>query len=90
MRGNSWRLTLGAALMIVALAGFVIADDHTPYYNTGCAAIVPRSGRLIHCSGWTPTAYDAVKIVMWAALIVGAILVAVGLIRTWRAAPGNV
>jgi hypothetical protein len=39
------------------------------------------SGRTI---GWSQNVYDAVRIASWALLIIGALLVATGLIVYWR------
>jgi hypothetical protein len=66
-------LVVGVLLLIVAVAGFVITPQHAP----------DACGQFSFCdiSVWSQSTYDAARIGTWAALIVGAVLVLLGLIR---------
>ena len=71
----------GAALLIAAVAGFVVVPEHAPQFVCGGFGEVTSSDQ---CAGWSRTAYDVAKIATWALLIVGALLVVMGLIRYAR------
>jgi hypothetical protein len=82
-------IALGVLLLIAAVVGFVIVPEHVPMDEQlgqcGGPLTLPYPGpcRIVHY-GFSQTLYDAVKIATWAALIVGAVLVALGLIRFAR------
>jgi hypothetical protein len=61
------------------VAGFVIVPEHKP-------RLAPAAGwwGSPYHVGWSRAAYDAARIGMWALLIVGALVVAVGLINYAR------
>jgi hypothetical protein len=65
-------------LLIAAVAGFVIVPEHKPQFS--CAGW----GFGVQCAGLSRTAFDVARISTWALLIVGAVLVAVGLINYGR------
>jgi disulfide bond formation protein DsbB len=89
------RLTLivGALLLIGAAAGFVVVPEHHPlsiadtcsnsWWGTPCPAGIVPAGPTSHLSR---TAYDALRMTTWAFLIVGAVLVAAGLVSYARRA----
>jgi hypothetical protein len=99
MRRAAVTISLGALLLIAAVAGFVIVPEHMPNITyadpgvpfVGCVApspglIQPHGCRTIR-SGVSHTVYDGLRIATWAVLIVGALLVTVGLINYARRLP---
>ena len=70
----------GAALLIAAVAGFVVVPEHAPQFV--CAGFGEPTGN--QCAGWSRTAYDVARIATWALAIVGALLATMGLIRYAR------
>ncbi len=83
-RAGVGAVAVGAVLLIGAVAGFVIVPQHAP--QSVCGGWGALGGP--QCAGWSRSAYDAARIATWALLIVGALLVAMGLIRYAR--PGGV
>jgi hypothetical protein len=81
-RRSAVTLTTGTVLLLGAVAGFVIVPEHKPAVIGGSQ----WGGYLLGGTsvGWSHTAYDAARIGTWALLIVGAILIAVGLISYAR------
>jgi uncharacterized membrane protein HdeD (DUF308 family) len=82
IRSGILTISLGALLLIAAVAGFVIVPEHAPmgsFNGSTCAeyAGCPRTG-LSH------TMYDVLRVATWAALIIGALVVIVGLISYSR------
>jgi hypothetical protein len=78
-------IAVGAVLLIAAVAGFIVVQVPSP----DCA--YPTHADCIRAvSGLSPILYYAVRITTWGLLIVGALTVAVGLIRYARreAVPG--
>jgi hypothetical protein len=72
----------GAALLVAAVAGFVIVPEHRPQVVGGRdLAGVMFGGATV---GWSRTVYDAARIATWALLIVGVLLAAVALINYAR------
>jgi hypothetical protein len=73
-------LVFGVMLLISAVAGFVIVPEHRPgvAVDASCGGWGPCATGITALS---PTAYDVLRIGTWAALIVGTVLVALGLIR---------
>lgn len=61
-------IVVGAIFLVAAVAGFVIVPEHNQTVRTG----------LSH------SAYDALRITLWALVIVGDLLVVAGLIRYAR------
>jgi uncharacterized membrane protein len=79
MRGAWVTLAAGAVLLIIAVTGFVVVPQHAPTYSD-----VPPPLGSHYPAPWSTGVYDAGRIITWADLIVGLILVLVGLILTWR------
>jgi hypothetical protein len=81
----------GAALVIAGIAAFIEAhSQHTKAYTTrefggslGPEATGHYETVLHPASGLSQTPYDLLRIGAWALVIVGALLVATGLIRYW-------
>ena len=76
-------ISVGAVLLIGAVAGFVVVPEHRPPAPTdACAGFVggpcPGAWRL------SQTAFDLLRVSTWAVLSVGALLGAVGLINYSR------
>lgn len=70
-------VTVGAVFLIAAAAGFFILPEQKPALAAYCAFFA-------HChvmTGLSQSAYDALRAVNWAVLIVGALVVALGVIR---------
>jgi hypothetical protein len=74
-------LISGLTLVIVAVAGLVITPEHAPSFSCGKTVEGVCWGFSSTTTGWPQTTYDAARIATWAALIVGAVLVLLGLIR---------
>jgi hypothetical protein len=73
---------VGAVFLIAAVAGFVILPGQKPALAAYCAFFA-------NChvmTGLSQSAYDALRIANWAVLIVGALVVALGVIRYTRPA----
>jgi hypothetical protein len=70
------RVYAGAIPIIAGIAGFIEAHRHVPV-----PAHRPGIGLITPASGWSPTAYDLVRIGAWALVIVGVLTVILGLIR---------
>lgn len=75
-------LVLGVALLIVAVAGFVIVPEHAPHTSY----VLPDGEECLgNCegihTGWSQTLHDAARIGTRAALIVSIVLVVLGVIR---------
>ena len=91
-------ISLGALLLIAAVAGFVIVPEHMPnitytdprFPSAACGppsiAIQPQGCTTIR-SGVSHTVSDGLRIATWAVLIVGVLLVTVGLINYARPLP---
>jgi hypothetical protein len=82
--GQRLTIALGAVLLIVAVARFVIVPEHAP--------VPPQCVRGQAClTGDDPASYvahgDVLRIATWAALIVGVLAVIVGLIGYARSYP---
>lgn len=91
-RAGLGAVAVGAVLLVGAVAGFIVVPEHKP------GSYVARQGPTLplecatgggvpaNCvaAGLSRTAYDALRIVTWALLIVGGLLVAMGLIRYAR------
>lgn len=69
-------IAVGAVLMVGAAAGFVIVPEHKPRPTGWGTYLLDPTG-----AGWSRSLYDGLRIGTWALLIVGALLVAVGLIN---------
>jgi hypothetical protein len=83
MRRSAVTISLGALLLIAAVAGFVIVPEHKPVPATcgqGSAVGCPIGGSYLP-SGLSQTVYDVLRVATWAVLIVGVLLVIVGLIN---------
>lgn len=83
-RAGVGAVTVGAVLLIAAVAGFVIVPGHAPGLSSdmSCAGWSPAPPRC-H-TGWSQMAYDVARIATWTLAIVGALLVVMGLIRYAR------
>jgi hypothetical protein len=102
-------IAVGAVLLIIAAAGFIIVPEHKPYVTYGDPAHpkvncesgppAPEPPGVVVGGFWSRgcqtyhhfpshTEYDALRIATWAALILGVLVAATGLIRTARARPG--
>jgi cell division protein FtsX len=71
---------LGALLAAAGAAALIVAGRHHP---------VPASGSVLSRHGpsdWTPTTYDLVRVIGWALIIFGAVIVALALVRELRRA----
>jgi hypothetical protein len=84
-------IAVGAVLLIAAAAGFIIVPEHAPSLTLGysCPTRAPgvtNEGLCVH-QGLSQTVYDALRIATWAALILGVLVAATGLIWTARARP---
>ena len=83
-------LVVGVVLLIAAVAGFVIVPEHGPGSTAGADVVIPGTNTSVPAPGpvvvygWSQTVYDAARIGTRAALIVGAVLVVLGLIRFAR------
>ena len=81
-------------LLITAAAGFVVVPEHAPSViydglhcsHAGARGFTATGGCPVH-HGLSRTAYDALRIATWAALILGVLAAAIGLIRMARARP---
>ncbi len=103
-------VAVGAALLIAAVAGFIIVPEHKPstrdewrlddgqivsqcYSDNGFQYTYYESGTTHQCfdvaiaSGPPRAAYDGLRILSWGLAIVGALFVAIGLIRYARPGP---
>jgi hypothetical protein len=90
MRRSAVAISLGALLLIAAVAGFVIVPEHKPVPATcgqGGPTVGCFSGGSYSSSGLSQTVYDGLRIAAWAVLIVGGLLVTVGLINYARPRP---
>ena len=85
MRKGVGAVAVGAVVLIAAVAGFVIVPDHAPQFI--CAGFGAVTGN--QCAGWPRSTYDGARIATWALAIVGALLVAMGLIRYARPEVGR-
>ena len=69
--------------VVAGIAAFIVAHRHVPVP----ARLPSGAGLVSPASGWSPTAYDLVRIGAWALVIFGAVTVVVGLIqyevRSW-------
>jgi hypothetical protein len=83
---------VGAVLLIAAVAGFIVALEHTPGTQLVDAQGQPLAGcdpgacagtSVVHI-GWAQATYDVVRVLTWALAIVGALLVVMGMIRYSR------
>lgn len=77
-------VAVGAVLLTAAVVGFIVVPEHAPGLSSdlSCAGWSPAPPRC-H-TGWSQTAYDVARIATWALAILGALLVAMGLIRYAR------
>jgi hypothetical protein len=95
-------IAVGAVLLIAAAAGFIIVPEHAPGFGYGVPgrpAVIcsgPATPEEAHTAlagcrtlhpGLSRTAYDALRIATWAALILGVLVAAMGLIQTARVRP---
>jgi hypothetical protein len=71
-----WRLYGGVILILGGIAAFIEAHRHIPV-----PARHPEVGLISPASGLSPTAYDLLRLGGWALVILGAVTVALGLIR---------
>lgn len=86
-----WRIYGGAVAVIAGIAAFIEAHSNRPvpaFTVPGDAlekARFARAGAVpVPSSGLSSTAYDALRVGAWALIILGALTVALGLIRYWR------
>jgi hypothetical protein len=77
----------GAALLVAALALAAVAQANKPVdstravYPPGPGSGETRFGPVIPASGLSHTAYDVLRVSIWALLIFGALLIIVGLMK---------
>jgi hypothetical protein len=88
-------VAIGAALLVAAVAGFVVVPEHKPIppqcahgQDYLCPEPTPPGAYVAH--GLSKGAYDALRIGTWALVILGVIVVGLGLSVTrglgrWRA-----
>jgi hypothetical protein len=71
---------LGVVVIAAAVGGWFIVNPHAP----GCSPYV--AGAISPCgSSWSRTLYNVALTAIWAGLIIGALLVAIGLVTAaWR------
>ncbi len=79
-RSGLWLALLGAVLVVAGIAGQIEASRHKPVP----AAFQIEGTSLTFAAGWSPTAYDLVRIGAWALLVVGVVVVAFALVRELR------
>jgi hypothetical protein len=92
MRRPLVSIAVGAVLLIMAVAGFVIAPEHAPGVEQvgrdqfGNCQAIGENGNTCHyiATGLSQTLYDVVRIATWGLLIVGVLLAVVGLIHYGR------
>jgi hypothetical protein len=72
---------LGAALIVAGIAALIIASDHHPVsaFDPSRFFVPVRAA-----AAWSRTAYDAVRMGGWALVVVGALVVALVLVREVR------
>jgi uncharacterized membrane protein HdeD (DUF308 family) len=75
-----WRIYGGAIMVIAGIAAFIEAHSHRPIAGRP-AGFWNRPGEAEPASGLSPDAYDLLRIGAWALVILGALTVALGLLR---------
>lgn len=101
MGRSALNISLGAILLIAAVAGFIIVPEHAAtvtYFDPAVpqAACGPPNQGIAQAPGCTTvhsgvshTAYDLLRVATWAVLIIGVLLAIVGLIHYARADRGQ-
>lgn len=73
---------LGGLLMVGGFAARIVASRHVPGFAPGTYILPAQPPR----TGWPTATYDLVRIGGWALLIFGAVIIALALVREFRAA----
>jgi hypothetical protein len=96
-RSGLGAVATGAVLLTAAVVGFVVVPEHKPGFaqvfrprsavSHPDIPIVEGPNNTVEVTtrvGWSKSTYDALRVVTWALVIGGVLLVAIGLIRYAR------